>query len=619
MSQISESDSMEVMTLINASQEANYINADSARDLANKALELSNQLSYQYGVAHSYNRIGITYQVLGIYDSALLHLMNSLEIWESKKDSFEIANVLNNIGIVYDEKGMDDQAITYYTNSLRIYEALNTPPGMAKVYNNLGIIYKKNRQYDKVISYYLKSLKIYEEMDHGFGIAATKGNLGSAYLELKKYDLSIEYSKESIVGYEEEGIDQFIPYSLENIGLAYRGLDQIEEAKKYHEEALMLYKAYGNRKESAFTLGSLSEISMDQSDYSNAKKNAEEAFSIASLIGTLEELKRASSLLTRSNIYLNNSVEANQSLSNFISYSDSLNNQERNSAIAEVQVKYETEKKDQEIKTLAAESELQELKIAQSRWVLLIIVMLAFLLIVGLMLFNSRKRYKMKAALADERDRIQKNRFKAVLEAEEKERKRIAQELHDGLGQILSTARLSISSLDEDEQNKSVQHSLKLIDTAVNETRTISHNMMPNALVSLGLEAALQDLIRNVNMSGGIKAHINIEQLPQVDEATSVAVYRIVQEIINNTLKYAEASEVSVNIKTSDQINLEIVDNGKGFDTSNIENSDGIGWKNIYSRAEMMNGNVSVYSKLREGTKVQIILPLYESSKNPVG
>ncbi|NQZ78543.1 MAG: sensor histidine kinase [Ekhidna sp.] len=617
--QISQTDSVEVINLIRSSEEAVYINADSARILALKALRISNQTDYSFGQGLSLSKLGVSYQVQGQYDSALFFLNQSLEIWHDVNDSAEIANVTNNIGIVYDEKGIDDLAIANYAASLRIFEALNHELGMAKVYNNLGIIYKKNKQFDLVAINYLKALRIYENVGHTFGQAATRGNLGSVYLELKKYDSSILFSEASISGYSEAGIDQFVPYSLENIGLAYRGLGELDQAKKYHEEALVLYKAYGNQKETAFSLGSLSEIHLAQSAFIEAKQTAQEAFDIASSIGALEELERSSELLTKSLIFLGDSESAGTAFLEYIKLSDSLSNKDRSTAIAEVQVKYETDKKDQEIKTLAAESELQELRIAKSRWVTLMIAVISIALILGLILINTRKRYQMKVQMAEEKDRLQKNSFNAVIEAEEKERKRIAQELHDGLGQLLSTARLSISSLEDENVNEQLAHAIKMIDMAVDETRNISHNLMPNALTSTGLKEALLDLGRKVNKSGSLHLELSIEDLSYFNESQSISIYRIVQEVLNNTIKYADARNIWISAWVDSDTHLEIKDDGMGFDTKFIEHNEGIGWKNIQSRVTLLGGEWSVCSKLEEGTTVKIKLPKYESDQNIAG
>ena len=207
----------------------------------------------------------------------------------------------------------------------------------------------------------------------------------------------------------------------------------------------------------------------------------------------------------------------------------------------------------------------------------------------------------------------QKLRFKAVLETEDKERKRIAQDLHDGLGQLLSTARLNVASLEDavendDDESRIWKNSLNLIDEACTEVRNISHAMMPNVLIQKGIKNALQELVDKINASGQLNVDLNFKQFDDdLSEIHKVAVYRIVQEVLNNTIKHAEATKATVKLETvNSNLFLHISDNGMGFDLNQIENSSGIGWKNIQSRIETMNGTMNIQS--RNGSTIEIKL-----------
>lgn len=142
---------------------------------------------------------------------------------------------------------------------------------------------------------------------------------------------------------------------------------------------------------------------------------------------------------------------------------------------------------------------------------------------------------------------------------------------------------------------------------------------MPNALTSAGLEDAIADLVRMVNSSGEITISLEIQHLPTYSEGYSISIYRIIQEVFNNILKYAEATAVSLKIWTADFAHIEIKDNGRGFDTSMIDQSEGIGWKNIQSRLSLMGGDVSIESIYGEGTTIQLTIPIYESDQITTG
>lgn len=213
--------------------------------------------------------------------------------------------------------------------------------------------------------------------------------------------------------------------------------------------------------------------------------------------------------------------------------------------------------------------------------------------------------------MAEEKERLQKDRFRVVLDTEDKERKRIARELHDGLGQMLSTVRLLVSDMDETNTQPKVVRSLKALDTTIDEVRNISHNMMPIQLINSGLKAALEELVDTINSTNKLSIKFKMESYLSLDESVSIAVFRAVQEIISNSIKYSEASEIKFSILSEGEIlKVMVTDNGKGFDTKLISESKGIGWSNVYARMELIGGHVSIFSKPGEGTTVRLEIPI---------
>jgi signal transduction histidine kinase len=148
----------------------------------------------------------------------------------------------------------------------------------------------------------------------------------------------------------------------------------------------------------------------------------------------------------------------------------------------------------------------------------------------------------------------------------------------------------------------------KLIDDSVKEVRTISHNLMPAGLMDKGIEFALNELANKINDTGLLHIDLMITESEQrLDSSVEIAIYRIVQEVVNNMIKHSKANKVEVLLDyNTEKIYLSIKDNGLGFDTNTIEQSSGIGWKNIFSRVYMMNGDVQVNSQPGRGTLVNI-------------
>lgn len=295
---------------------------------------------------------------------------------------------------------------------------------------------------------------------------------------------------------------------------------------------------------------------------------------------------------------------------------DSIFRAETAEKTAEYRTLYETEKKEKENIALTKDNALKQLQIVKEvktkhTIIILSISGLITLFVVFLLLYYRYKQRKKQEM--DERIALQqKLRFKAVLEAEEKERVRIARELHDGLGQVLSAAKLNINAVDSHNQDddKLMDNAKKLLDDAVREVRSISHNLMPSGLMEFGLPTALDELVSKINDARLLEVSLTIhEGAERLNHSVEIAVYRIVQEVLNNMIKHSKANKVQVLLDyRNDKILLLIQDNGVGFDTGTIEQSSGIGWKNIFSRVYMMNGDITIDSMPGSGTAVNIEL-----------
>jgi signal transduction histidine kinase len=175
---------------------------------------------------------------------------------------------------------------------------------------------------------------------------------------------------------------------------------------------------------------------------------------------------------------------------------------------------------------------------------------------------------------------------------------------------MLSAAKMNVSAMDShsDEDTKLMNNAKKLIDDSVKEVRSISHNLMPAGLTEKGIVFALNELANKINDTGLLNIELMINSSDKrLDSSVEIAVYRIVQEVVNNMIKHSKANKVEVLLDyNTEKIYLSIKDNGVGFDTAAIENSSGIGWKNIFSRVYMMNGDVQVNSQPGRGTLVNI-------------
>jgi signal transduction histidine kinase len=203
----------------------------------------------------------------------------------------------------------------------------------------------------------------------------------------------------------------------------------------------------------------------------------------------------------------------------------------------------------------------------------------------------------------------------SILVGQEKERERIARELHDGIGVLLSTASIHFSSVEsktDKETSEMIKKANKLLKDASKEVRQISHNMMPGVLSKFGLQEAIEDLFEDVEEAGDMQTDLDIALGDErLAENTEIMIYRIVQEMLNNTLKHAQASAVSMSLtKQNDKLIIEYKDNGVGFDETKLPKNKNLGLLGIRTRAEYLGGSVEMKSEPGKGVYYRITIPL---------
>jgi signal transduction histidine kinase len=207
--------------------------------------------------------------------------------------------------------------------------------------------------------------------------------------------------------------------------------------------------------------------------------------------------------------------------------------------------------------------------------------------------------------------------LESLLQGQEIERARMAKDLHDGLGGMLSGIKLNLSSMKGNViiQEKDVNlftKSIDQLDNAIAEMRRVAHNMMPEALLKFGLTEAVQDYCDGINESNTVKIKFtNIGLTTPLEKSIEVILYRILQELTNNAIKHASASTIIVQLSKNENIlNLTVEDDGKGFDTKQLANIKGTGLLNVQSRVDYLKGNLSIESEKGKGTTVNIDVAL---------
>ncbi|MDZ7899678.1 MAG: sensor histidine kinase [Arcicella sp.] len=241
---------------------------------------------------------------------------------------------------------------------------------------------------------------------------------------------------------------------------------------------------------------------------------------------------------------------------------------------------------------------------------------LLMFLLAGMLLFfvtsYQKRLLRNKADVEKMKVRHQLNLFQSSIDAMEDERRRVSRDLHDEIGAALSVLRLQVGQMntDKDFDSENTQNlivaSKQLIDNTIENVRRISNDMLPSGLEEFGLKYAIEMLCDKIENASKLVINLNIGQLQRMDKRLELSLYRILQELLNNTLKHANATEANINFNTDNQqLTVYYQDNGQGFDLEKLSKR-GLGLKNIESRVSMIHGQLEYLTNLEKGMGVRL-------------
>jgi two-component system, NarL family, sensor kinase len=599
-----------IKSLVDLCWEYRFINADTARIYGLKALELAQKGENKELEAYALHSMGSAHEAQGDYTVALEYELKALKIRRGLGNKSKIAGSLNNIGIIHDERGDFKDALEYYHEAHQLYTETGEQSFIAMVLVNIGIVLKEQKDYRTAVNYYREASQVYKKLGKEFGMAACHANLGSVFFYLNEYDSALHYSLLATKEFKKQNVQQFLPSSLCNAGMALHKLNRPKEAKEYLLQSKVLNEKYDNKKELAFGMIYLAEIYREEGNVNEAERLALNGLEIANKIKAQQQMLEAHQTL--SDIYLSKG-NSNKALTEFKNYSaikDSLFSQEKSKQIAELQTRYETAKKEGEIVLLRQENELKESRLERNQiLVILLVIGITGLILLGFLWRNRlvlKQRVEMEATKAE----LRQSQLEAVITSQEEERRRFAADLHDGMGQLISAVKLNLSK-DHVEKN-SLNHAVEVLNEMNTEIRNIAFNLMPQVLIKGGLAEALTELATRVNRAG--KIQMVVSEFDVDDDLPSdkkVALYRICQEWVNNVIKYSQCTKINLQlVQHEDELVITLEDDGSGFDSDSLANSQGNGWRNINSRLTLVNGQIDIDSRPgRNGTTVTISVP----------
>jgi two-component system NarL family sensor kinase len=620
-------DSNAAMTMIYLGAQYEYNKQDSALYYFRRAYELSKQVNYVRGMV---NGLSLQAGLLADQDKLTEAIaLDSEAIAIASKANYRkgLAGVYNNIAIAYGRRGDDVTSIDFYLKAIAIDREVRDNYNLSTGYSNIAGIYNNLKEYGKGYSYALEGILLGRQVGNPSAVESGYINLGSALIRLKRPDTALVVLYDARRVARDNKDYDIADQALNDICAIYQQRRQLPLLNATATEMLNFARSVNERQGIFYGLEGLYFYYLLSKDYGQAMVYCRQLIALA-------REERVNSNLADAYQDAATLGLAQGHLDDYFSYNDlkdSINGLLLSDKVLkntqELETRFSLHEKQAEIDDLQKQSRIRELVLRQQH--IMNAVLGGIVAVIILVAFLYRRNYRQKKRLLLAAGMLQQQRIaelekekqllaaEAELRGQVEERSRLAKDLHDGLGSILSGVKYSFINMKENliitpEAAAAFERGMGMLDRSIHELRRVAHNMMPEALMKFGLDTALRDFCDSIDQSGAVSLtyssyNVNEASIPGTQ---AVAIYRIVQELVNNILKHAEAKTALVQLIRKDEaLSIAVEDDGKGFDPAILKESEGIGYLNLKNRVAWLNGTIDIQSVPGKGTSVNIELP----------
>lgn len=617
------------------------INIDKSMEYARKAIAGIDENEHFNALLNMYEALGVGYYKKSRYDSAYFYYDKALDIarrmkkhakYAEKTIDDNVSGLYGQMGNLYNIQGLYHEAIDYYTRALEIFTKYGWKESMAIAYINIGELYKSMDNYEQAKAYFLKLDAIAHEANDSLLIAEAGQGLSSIALHEGNYDEALRRARVAYQYYfahPEEGEEKVVTLNL-LAEIFLIGYHDLEKAEAYCRQAVETVDTLHLPREKAMSLSLLATIHLHRDRWREAEHTALEA--LATDDTEPANTMNLYQILSKAYAHLGDAAKSTEYLDKHYALQASWSNKHYQSSLREMEVKYESEKKETRIATLEEEKRL----------ILWLSIASAALLLLGLTAFFFLWRWTLqKHRLADKQTQLAKQHVKlaeqqtqlaeqevkqlkqekqliatqALLDGEMQERTRLARDLHDGLGSMLTGTKMNLEELRDEVLQGTVDierfnNAVKILNDSSRELRRVAHHLMPDSLSRFGLKTSVSDFCNVLS----IVSFSWYGDETRLEPKLETMIYRTIHELVNNALKHANASQILVQIiQESDRIAFTVEDNGCGFNPSAV--TKGMGLANIRTRVASSNGMIHIASKPGEGTEIHVELKIKNGNK----
>ena len=581
-------------------------------EYAQQAQEISKTYDCKLQLATSYRYIGINYKNKGSYAKAKQNYDQALRIAKELHDENLTSDILNSFALMYWQSGELDQSLKTHFENLKLREGLGDSSKISITYNNIGLVYFDLDDYNNALRFFTQA----QRYAKGKGAADNANNMGMVYTQIDQFDSALYYYQQSLALHTAEGNDFGQAQVYNNMGIMLIEQKEYNQAIVQEKKALAIAQRLNFATLVAENCSNLGRAYLKVKNYNQSHVYLSRGLAIADSLKHYQMKKtmlvNLIELATEQN-QLPNIIKLQQEL---LAANDMIHQEVRNQQIEVLKENFEAERKEKEIVQLKNENNKKALII--ERQLLHIVITTSLLIISSIVFFVvfHTKKIKRKSQLIEDSLQQQELMLQASIESQETERRRIAKDLHDGLGQILIALKLSWESIFSDtnlstEVKEKANQSAAWLKQASEEVRNISHRMMPRSISETGLWPAIKDLLEQSFMNTTTKYEFEAYNLDdRYGDDFEINIYRIIQEIITNTLKHAKATMFDLQIlKINDSLVINVEDDGIRFEVGKDKRT-GNGISNIRSRVQLLSGHVNLTSGKGKGTNYTIRIPL---------
>lgn len=575
-----------------------------------EALKKSIKLNNNYSIANCYRLLGLWYNYFG----------NNLKAYECQKASLKASQKGNhlfleaganfNLGNLKYETGEYEKCINYFINAQRIFDNPNIlkdknvtnrilDKKKSDLYYNLSAVFNTLKNYRKADEYIDKALAIAKSYNNKTVIAYYSQLKADNFLDKGDVKKALKTRLQFLPELEKSNVERIYLHTYYiNIAQDYSKLNKIDSSKVFAQKSLLTAKVINHKGAIAVSNFLLSSTALKEKKYTEVEKYLKDSESYYLQSENPTEKRDYYEVLHQYMYEVQKYKDAYDNFEKYSIFKDSIIASEQAEQFSEREAKYESEKKDKNILLLEKKQVKHKIFIYSLVGVSFILLLFSFLLF---------KNYAARKKIAEQQiKQLQQEKqidaAKSMIQGEETERTRLARDLHDGLGGMLSGVKFQLNSMKgnvilSEENASAFTKSITQIDSAIAEMRRVAHNMMPESLIKFGLNETLQNYCNSISENTGIKiVYQSFGLTNRLNQTVEIVVYRIIQELLNNTIKHAKATQVYVQLSKNERtISLTVEDNGKGFDVELIK-KEGIGLLNIKHRVDYLKGKIDINS-----------------------